>query len=92
MDNTVTFAVIIGFLAPPVIAAINREKWSSEVKGVVAFLLCLVAAAATAWYEASLDTHNLRKTIPLVFGAAIMSYHQFWRPTGIAPSIEKKTG
>jgi hypothetical protein len=92
VDNTVTFAAIVGFVAPPVIAVINREHWSEQVKGVVAFVVCLLAAIGTAWYEQSVDWHDLRKVLPIVFGAAILTYHQFWKPTGIAPSIEKKTG
>lgn len=92
MDNTQTLAVIGGFLAPVAIAVINREEWSSQMKGIVAFLVCFVAAGFVAWYDRSLTTHNLRETLPLVFGAAIATYHWFWKPSGIAPTIEKKTG
>lgn len=92
MDNTITFAALVGLAAPPIIAVINRENWSSQVKGIVAFLVCLVLAVATAWYEQEVDWHNLRAVLPVVFGTAISSYHWFYKPTGIAPSIEKKTG
>jgi hypothetical protein len=91
MDNTVTFAAIVGFLVPPAVAVINREKWSSQVKGVIAFLVCLLAAIGTAWYEQSVEWNDLRKVLPIVFGAAILTYHQFWKPSGIAPTIEKNT-
>jgi hypothetical protein len=91
MDNTVTFAAIVGFICPPIIAFINRERWSSQVKGIVAFLVCLLAAIGTCWYERSVDWHNLRAVLPIVFGAAILTFHQFWKPSGIAPTIEKNT-
>lgn len=91
MDNTVTFAAIVGFVCPPIIAVINREKWSGQVKGVIAFIVCLLAAIGTAWYEQTANWHDIRKVLPVVFGAAILTYHQFWKPTGIAPSIEKNT-
>lgn len=92
MDNTTTFAAIAGFLAPPVIAIINRQHWTSQTKGIVAFLVCLAAALFTAWYERSVDWHNVRAVLPVVFGSAIATYHWFWKPTGIAPNIEDKTG
>lgn len=91
MDSTVTMALMVGFFVVPVISVVNKEKWTSQTKGVVAFVICLLAAGATAWYEQSLDVHDVRKTMPIVLGTAIASYHQFWKPTGIAPAIESKT-
>lgn len=91
-ENTITAAAIAGFVAPPLIAIINRKRWSSEVKGIVAFLVCVAIALATAWYEERVDWHNLRTVLPVVFGSAILTYHQFWKPSGIAPAIEGATG
>lgn len=92
MDNAQTLALIGGFLAPVAIAVINREKWSSQLKGVVAFLVCLVVAGFVSWYERTLNSHNLREMLPIVFASAIATYHWFWKSTGIAPTIEHSTG
>lgn len=92
MDNALTLAAIIGFAMPPLIAALNRRNWSSEVKGIVAFTVCLVAGVGTAWWNDDLNQKDIRGTILIVFGAAIVTYHQFWRPSGISDTIEKKTG
>lgn len=92
MDNTITGAAIAGFVVPPVVAIINRRAWSSEVKGFVAFLVCVVVAAAWCWYEQEVDWHNLRVVLPVVFASAIVTYHQWYKPSGITDAIEKKTG
>lgn len=91
MDNTQTLSLIGGFLAPVVAGVINQEHWSSKTKAVIAFIVCLVVAAFVAWYDRSLSTHNLRETLPIVFLAAIATYHWFWKPSGIVPAIESKT-
>lgn len=91
MDNTITAAAIAGFVAPPLIAVINRKHWSSEVKAVSAFLVCVLVALGTAWYEQEVDWHNLRAVLPVVFGSAILTYNQFWKPSGIADAIERNT-
>lgn len=91
MDNTQSLALIGGFLAPVVASVINGENWSSKTKAIIAFLVCLVAAAFVAWYEETLNLSNLREIGPIVFLSAIATYHWFWKPSGIAPAIEKKT-
>jgi hypothetical protein len=37
-DNLALAAAIAGFLMPPLIDVTNRRSWSSEVKGVAAFV------------------------------------------------------
>lgn len=90
MDNTFSFSLIVGFILPPIIAVFTQTHWSSQAKGVVVFILCALAAIGTAWYEKSVDWHNLRSILPVVFLAALGFYHMFWKPSGIAPAIEKK--
>lgn len=92
MDNTASVSLMVGAILPPLIAVINRKSWSSEVKGLFALAICIIAAAAVAWWERTLDWHNLRQTIPLVIAAAFGLYHTLWKPSGIAPAIEAKTG
>ena len=92
MNQTLSIAVIVGFFMSPAISAINREKWSSQLKAISAFVLCVVAALATAWYEASVDWHDLRAVVIGVVGAAIISYHNFWKPSGAADAISETTG
>ncbi len=91
-SSLATISVVLGFLMPPAIAVINRRHWSSEVKGAMAFILCVLAALGTLWYEDKLNTTDIRNTVMLVFGVAIFTYHQFWKPSQIAPTIEKSTG
>lgn len=87
------WGAIVGFLMPPVIAALNRRGWSSSAKAVCAFVACLIAAAATAFFAGDLDNVSDYATAALtVFGAAMVTFHQWWKPSGIAPKIENATG
>lgn len=59
----------------------------------MAFVGCVVLAIATTWYwRPDLDWRNLRVVLAIVFATAIVTYHQFWKLSGIAPAIEEKTG
>lgn len=87
------WGAIVGFLMPAAIAALNRRRWSSSAKGIVAFVACIGAAAGTAYFAGDLgNTSDLTTAALTVFGAAIVTYHQWWKPSGIAPKIEAATG
>lgn len=91
--NVLMWGAIVGFLMPALIAAINRRMWSSAAKAVCAFVLCIVAAGVTAFLTGDFDdTDDLVTAALAVFGAAITTYHFWWKPSGIAPKIEAATG
>lgn len=86
------WGLIVGFLMPPIIAVLNRQNWPSATKAVCAFITCLVAAAGTAYLAGDLKNESDYVTAALtVFGAAMLTYHQWWKPSGIAPKIEAST-
>jgi hypothetical protein len=87
------WSAIIGFWLPTIIAAINRYNWSPSTKGALAFLVCLVVAAGTTYYSGDLAQIKDYGTAALfVIFTAMGSYQVFWKPSGIAPKIEQKTG
>lgn len=93
MDSQLTsIASIVGFVLPNAIAAINRQRWGSTVKSLMAFAICVAAALATAWFDDKLNPADIRNTIIVVFVAAIGSYHLYWKNSGITDAIEKHTG
>lgn len=91
MDKLTMWAAIVGFLMPPAIALITQTQWAKPLKGLVAFALCLIAAAVTVWLSAEWDGGDYVKTAMIVFAAAVGTYHVWWKPSGIAPSIEAAT-
>jgi hypothetical protein len=91
-DPLVLWSTIVGFVLPPVLAALMQARWRPEVKGVVAFAACLVAATGTVALQGHLGNGTaLTTSFLLIFTGAITTYRLYWRPTGIVPLIERAT-
>jgi hypothetical protein len=92
MTDTASFDLAIGGAVMPfLIAIINQATWNPKLKGVVAFALCLGAAALLAALHGTLTLTNWRDTAILVTSAAMVMYHALWKPSGLAPAIETAT-
>jgi hypothetical protein len=91
-ETTALWSAIVGFVLPLAIATINQSSWQPRTRGGVAFAICLVAATGTVYVGGELDQiDDLTVAFLIVFGTAISTYHQFWKPTTIAPTIERVT-
>lgn len=91
-ENPVLFAIVVGFVMSPVIDAIARRSWSSEVKAVFAFLWCAVVAAAQVYVLGQLDRADWLRTFLIIFVAAIAFHRFYWKPSGISDAIDRATG
>jgi hypothetical protein len=90
-DQLALWSAVVGFVLPPVLALVMRSGWSSQVQGLVACAACLVAAAGTVWFQGDLGHgQDLVTSFLLIFTAAIGTSRLYWKPSGIAPSIEAK--
>jgi hypothetical protein len=83
--------VIGGVVMPFIIAVINQSRWNVRVRGMVAFLACLVMAALLALLHGDLTVAAWRDTAILVTGSAMAMYHALWRPSGLAPAVQDAT-
>jgi len=84
---------VVGFFVPALLAVINRYNWSSQAKAICTFVVSVVVAFLTTWIGGDIDSKTQVVTAILtVFSAAIMFYHRWWKPSEIAPEIEKATG
>lgn len=96
MDSeTAAIGVLIGAVLPLIIAVINRAAWSAAGKSVVAFVVCFIAAAASSLIVDGVDVRepgfDLITYFATVYGSAMVAYSRFWKPTTVAPSIERNT-
>lgn len=91
-DPLVLWSTVVGFALPPVLSVVMRAQWRPETKGLAAFAACLIAAAGTVWLRGDLrHGADLASSFLLIFSGAIATYRLYWRPTGIAPAIERAT-
>jgi peptidoglycan/LPS O-acetylase OafA/YrhL len=92
MPETASVDLAIGGVAMPfLIALVNQSSWGPKLRGIVAFGLCLGAAALLCALHGTLTFDNWRATAILVTGAALVMYHALWKPSGLAPAIESAT-
>jgi hypothetical protein len=96
MDDLTTWALLVGTLAPLVIAAVQRPGWPTALRTGVSVLFCLIAGLGTAYLEGSLTTAEvtggslLRSTLAVLV-AAQATYRGVWQPSGIAGTLERVT-
>jgi hypothetical protein len=89
-DTSIDLAVG-GVLMPFIIAVINQRSWSPQIRGAVAFVVCLIASAVLAWTHGDLTWGDWRNTAVVVTGASMVMYHALWKPSGLAPAVEDAT-
>jgi len=92
MSNIEMWSGIAGFLLPPVIAVVQQQKWQQGLRAVVTFLICLAVAAITVFIQyGNWHGRSWVDSALTILVAAIATYHGFWKPTGVAPSVENAT-
>lgn len=92
MTNLEMWALVVGFVLPPVLAVVQQTNWSNRLRAVVAFAACLAAGTGTVLVQKDhWDWSEWVSTSLLVLVTAIATYRNFWKPTGIATGIEVKT-
>ena len=91
MGNAEMWALVVGFVIPPLLAVIQQPKWTSLVRSLVMFAAALVAGAGTAYFAGSFEGKDAVSAVLIVLVTAISTYEGFWKKTGAAPAIEKAT-
>ena len=91
MSNLQLSSAFVGLIVPLVVSFVNQTHWKSQVKGLVAILVSLVAAVVTSWAAGELHGKSLATSFLIVLGATLSTYRIFWKPTGIADSVESAT-
>lgn len=91
MSDLEMWTLVVGFFSPVLIGVVQQPKWSNSTRSVVAFGICSLIGAGTAWVQGDLTGHTIVSRILIVLVTAISTYKGFWQPTGIVPSIESAT-
>lgn len=86
------WTAIVGIFLPLLIATVNRTMWSSTAKSYGALAVCLAASAIEVVVKGQFDVAHWGANLLTMFTLSITTYYGFWKPTGIAPALEQKTG
>lgn len=85
------YLLLTGTVLPLVISLIVRSRWSARTKSVVAAGVCFAGAAAVCWQAGVVEPTDILGAFVVVLTVTKALYDGFWRPTGIAPAIERAT-
>ena len=90
--DSALWSALVGAWLPVIIATINRYQWRSQTKGIMTFVVSAIAALGTSYFAGELAGEDYIVNVMIVLSAATVSYQTFWKPSQIAPSIERATG
>lgn len=86
------WTAIVGVLLPLLIAVVNRTAWGSPLRAAAALGLCLLAAAGEVWVKGQWSVGAWGQNALAIFFLVVTTYHGFWKPTGLAEAVERRTG
>ncbi len=90
-DTTLIQNFAVGLFLPLLIAMVNQAHWPAKVKGLVAFVICAVAALVLCWLRGELNLGEWSATGAVVLTAALGFYRVLWQPSTIGPGLERAT-
>jgi len=85
------WAAALGYLLPLAIAIVAQPRWTGAVKGLLMLAVAILDGVGTAYFNGEFSGKSI-VTCMLVAAVAIgAAYHLLWKPSGIAPGIERAT-
>lgn len=91
MSNLVMWNLIVGFVVPNLIAVVQQPKWNQTARAWFTIVACVIFGAGTAYFNEQFNFGDIVGSILTMGVAAITFYKGFWKPTGVAPAIERAT-
>lgn len=85
------WSALVGFLLPLIVAKIQSEKWSNQVRTIVGVAACAIAAVVTAYIDKTLNLHNFVQSAIVIFLMTKTSYLAVWKPTGTTDKLERNS-
>jgi hypothetical protein len=79
------------FVLPPIIALLNQRKWPTEIKALMALLVCAIYSGAVTLVRGEYGWQEWRNALLQVSAGTFVAYKLFWNPSGLAAKIENRT-
>jgi len=93
VNNLEMWSLLVGAVLPPFVAIIQQPQWPNWFRTAVAVASSIVVGFVTTWLtnDDVLWEQPMVTSILMVLVAALTTYRNVWRSSGIAPAIEAKT-
>jgi hypothetical protein len=92
MSDLEMWSGLVGSLLPLVVAKVIATDWSSEAKAGAAMASSILAAMGTVWFQGELNVENVTRSLLIVFTLAVVTYNNYWKPSGIAATLNREPG
>src|SRR4051794_20887932 len=74
---------------PLIITAVNGRKWGSEANGLATAILCFLVAIPVVNAQGFAHKTDWFRTGLIMCFIAIFTYNLFWKPSQIAPNVDR---
>lgn len=85
------WAAALGYLLPLAIAVVAQPRWSGAVKGILMLVTAVLDGLGTAYFNGDFSGKPIVTCILVAAVAIGVAYRTVWKPSGIAPGIERAT-
>ena len=89
--NAELWAAALGYVLPLAIAVVAQPRWTGAVKGLLMLAVAVLDGLGTAYFNGQFDGKPIITCILIAAVAIGVAYHTVWKPSGIAPGIERAT-
>lgn len=90
--DSASWALILGVLSPLLLSVVQQPRWPNSVRAALTAVASVVIGVVTVLANGGLeDASGVLGIIALVLVASNAAYRNLWKPTGIAPAIERAT-
>ncbi|MGW2936090.1 hypothetical protein ACWDA7_30530 [Streptomyces sp. NPDC001156] len=91
LPNAELWAAALGYVLPLAIAVVNQPRWRGWVKGLLMLVVAAGDGAGTAYFGDQFHGRSVVSTVLIAAIAIGVAYHTVWKPSGIAPALERAT-
>lgn len=90
-NDLLMWNLLVGFLLSNAVALVNQPRWSPAAKAFITLIVCVIAGAGTAWFNGAFTGRGILSSVLVVAVLTLFTYQALWKPSGIAPGIERGT-
>ena len=91
LSDSGLLSLATGFLLPPFVAVLQQPRWPIWLRASVTAIICVGSGYLESRLSGTLDTRDITRMVLITLIAANSTYRGFWKPTGLAGTIEEAT-
>lgn len=86
--DTASISAVGSVVVPPLVSLLKREKWSAQVKQLIAFAIAaIVTVAGLLIAGASFSTTNIASLVALIFTGSQVAYGAYFRGSAVETAL-----